>query len=203
MIAAVAKLHRWTESAMFFDGSSLAMHLAVIIIYLTIHIQSLRTFRRLLLSLTRCTFPDRCSARITGQDDLWHPSHASSPRGRAYGEREGRGCPCPCGRQRPHRPPHNRHHRHADRSGVRNPPGGEGAAGDRRPDQRCRDQEGYLDCSLHLHISILSSLARIVLLISYRFTRNRNTQVMHRHTSPLLAATAHGYHSHTYANPCQ
>ncbi|ORY26496.1 Shr3 amino acid permease chaperone [Naematelia encephala] len=44
MVACLVKLHRWTESAMFFDGSSIALQLATIILYLTVHIQSLRTF---------------------------------------------------------------------------------------------------------------------------------------------------------------
>ncbi|WWC90189.1 uncharacterized protein L201_005122 [Kwoniella dendrophila CBS 6074] len=44
LFALLFKLHKWNESAMFFDGSSIAMHLATIILYLTIHIQSLRTF---------------------------------------------------------------------------------------------------------------------------------------------------------------
>ncbi|ORX35064.1 Shr3 amino acid permease chaperone [Kockovaella imperatae] len=44
LIALIVKLHGWTESAMFFDGSSLALHVAVIILYLTVHIPSLRTF---------------------------------------------------------------------------------------------------------------------------------------------------------------
>nr|XP_019048201.1 hypothetical protein I302_01966 [Kwoniella bestiolae CBS 10118]OCF27131.1 hypothetical protein I302_01966 [Kwoniella bestiolae CBS 10118] len=44
LIALLVKLHKWNESAMFFDGSSIAMHLACIILYLTVHIQSLRTF---------------------------------------------------------------------------------------------------------------------------------------------------------------
>ncbi|KAK8844753.1 hypothetical protein IAR55_006603 [Kwoniella newhampshirensis] len=44
MIILLVKLHRWNESAMFFDGSSVAMHLATIVLYLTVHIQSLRTF---------------------------------------------------------------------------------------------------------------------------------------------------------------
>ncbi|WWD22693.1 hypothetical protein CI109_107186 [Kwoniella shandongensis] len=44
MIVLLIKLHKWNESAMFFDGSSVAMHLATIILYLTVHIQSLRTF---------------------------------------------------------------------------------------------------------------------------------------------------------------
>lgn len=63
MLALLAKLHKWTESAMFFDGTGIgklelaraigdqadlrsALHTAIIIIYLTIHIQSLRTFRK-------------------------------------------------------------------------------------------------------------------------------------------------------------
>ena len=44
-MALIVKLHKWTESAMFFDGSSMALQVATIVIYLTIHIQSLRTFR--------------------------------------------------------------------------------------------------------------------------------------------------------------
>lgn len=67
LVGLLAKLHKWTESAMFFDGTGIgklflsllvvsregpklkmmgtALHVAIIIIYLTIHIQSLRTFR--------------------------------------------------------------------------------------------------------------------------------------------------------------
>ncbi|KAL7420424.1 Protein csh3 [Cryptotrichosporon argae] len=37
------KLQRWTESAVFFDGSSAALQLATIILYITVHISSLRT----------------------------------------------------------------------------------------------------------------------------------------------------------------
>ncbi|CAD6564376.1 MAG: hypothetical protein TREMPRED_004966 [Tremellales sp. Tagirdzhanova-0007] len=44
MVALLIKLNRWTESAMFFDGSCIALHLATIILYLSVHIQSLRTF---------------------------------------------------------------------------------------------------------------------------------------------------------------
>ncbi|WWD06333.1 hypothetical protein V865_004423 [Kwoniella europaea PYCC6329] len=44
LIALLIKLHKWNESAMFFDGSCIAMHVATIILYLTVHIQSLRTF---------------------------------------------------------------------------------------------------------------------------------------------------------------
>ncbi|RSH83991.1 hypothetical protein EHS25_005236 [Saitozyma podzolica] len=44
MLALIFKLNRWTESAMFFDGSGVVMHLATIVLYLTVHIQSLRTF---------------------------------------------------------------------------------------------------------------------------------------------------------------
>ncbi|WRT63207.1 uncharacterized protein IL334_000110 [Kwoniella shivajii] len=44
LVALLVKLHKWNESAMFFDGSSIAMHTATIVLYLTVHIQSLRTF---------------------------------------------------------------------------------------------------------------------------------------------------------------
>ncbi|OCF34877.1 hypothetical protein I316_03424 [Kwoniella heveanensis BCC8398] len=44
LIALLIKLHKWTESAMFFDGSCIVMHLATVILYLTVHIHSLRTF---------------------------------------------------------------------------------------------------------------------------------------------------------------
>ncbi|EJT46684.1 hypothetical protein A1Q1_04649 [Trichosporon asahii var. asahii CBS 2479] len=38
------KLHKWNESAKFFDGSAIALQLAVVVLYLSVHIQSLRTF---------------------------------------------------------------------------------------------------------------------------------------------------------------
>ncbi|WVQ82880.1 hypothetical protein IAT38_005016 [Cryptococcus sp. DSM 104549] len=44
LVTLLLKLHKWNESAMFFDGSCVAMHLATIILYLTVHINSLRTF---------------------------------------------------------------------------------------------------------------------------------------------------------------
>ncbi|WVR03085.1 hypothetical protein IAU60_000074 [Kwoniella sp. DSM 27419] len=44
LVALLVKLHKWNESAMFFDGSCIALHLATLIIYLTVHITSLRTF---------------------------------------------------------------------------------------------------------------------------------------------------------------
>ncbi|WVN87590.1 uncharacterized protein L203_102773 [Cryptococcus depauperatus CBS 7841] len=44
LIMLLVKLHKWNESAMFFDGSCIAMHMATIILYLTVHINSLRTF---------------------------------------------------------------------------------------------------------------------------------------------------------------
>lgn len=47
LFALVVKLHRWSESAMFFDGSSLVLHMASLILYITVHVPSLRTFREL------------------------------------------------------------------------------------------------------------------------------------------------------------
>ncbi|EIW72996.1 hypothetical protein TREMEDRAFT_18336, partial [Tremella mesenterica DSM 1558] len=44
MLGLIVKLHKWTESAVFFDGTGLVLHLATIILYLTVHIPSLRTF---------------------------------------------------------------------------------------------------------------------------------------------------------------
>ncbi|ODN89720.1 hypothetical protein L198_06414 [Cryptococcus wingfieldii CBS 7118] len=44
LVALLVKLHKWNESAMFFDGSCVAMHLATVILYLTVHLTSLRTF---------------------------------------------------------------------------------------------------------------------------------------------------------------
>ncbi|KAL7417985.1 Shr3 amino acid permease chaperone [Mrakia frigida] len=40
----IIKLNAWTESAIFFDGSALALEIATVILYLTVHIPSLRTF---------------------------------------------------------------------------------------------------------------------------------------------------------------
>ncbi|KAE8541331.1 hypothetical protein D1P53_002690 [Cryptococcus gattii VGV] len=55
LVALLIKLHKWSESAVFFDGScielasgnanaTLVMHLATIVLYLTVHINSFRTF---------------------------------------------------------------------------------------------------------------------------------------------------------------
>ncbi|KAH9479620.1 hypothetical protein JR316_0008215 [Psilocybe cubensis] len=43
LIGFLAKLHKWTESAVFFDGSSLAAYVFAIVVYLTVNINSLRT----------------------------------------------------------------------------------------------------------------------------------------------------------------
>lgn len=43
LIGLVAKLHNWDESAMFFDGTSLATYVFGIAVYLTVTIPSLRT----------------------------------------------------------------------------------------------------------------------------------------------------------------
>ncbi|KAL1405346.1 Protein csh3 [Vanrija albida] len=44
LIVLLLKLHKWTESALFFDGTSVALQLATIVLYLSVHIASLRTF---------------------------------------------------------------------------------------------------------------------------------------------------------------
>ena len=44
LFAIVCKLHMWSESAVFFDGSCLVLHMASIIIYLTIHVPNLPVF---------------------------------------------------------------------------------------------------------------------------------------------------------------
>ncbi|TXT04850.1 hypothetical protein VHUM_03933 [Vanrija humicola] len=44
LLVLLLKLHKWTESALFFDGTSVALQLATIVLYLSVHIQSLRTF---------------------------------------------------------------------------------------------------------------------------------------------------------------
>ncbi|KAI5453582.1 Protein csh3 [Naganishia albida] len=43
LLPLIAKLNGWSESAVFFDGSSLVLHVAALIIYLTIHIPNIRT----------------------------------------------------------------------------------------------------------------------------------------------------------------
>ncbi|RSH78060.1 uncharacterized protein EHS24_002515 [Apiotrichum porosum] len=43
LLVLLSKLHKWTESAKFFDGSSIALQMATIVLYLSVHIQSLRT----------------------------------------------------------------------------------------------------------------------------------------------------------------
>ncbi|KIM44905.1 hypothetical protein M413DRAFT_365901 [Hebeloma cylindrosporum] len=43
LIGFLSKLHKWDESAMFFDGSSLAAYVFAIVVYLTVTINSLRT----------------------------------------------------------------------------------------------------------------------------------------------------------------
>ncbi|KAF8972614.1 Shr3 amino acid permease chaperone [Flammula alnicola] len=43
LIGLLSKLFQWDESAMFFDGSSLAVYVFGIAVYLTVTIQSLRT----------------------------------------------------------------------------------------------------------------------------------------------------------------
>jgi len=43
VISIVGKLHKWDESALFFDGSSLALFVGGIIIYLSVTIPTLRT----------------------------------------------------------------------------------------------------------------------------------------------------------------
>ncbi|CED83320.1 Shr3 amino acid permease chaperone [Phaffia rhodozyma] len=44
VLALILKLNAWTESAIFFDGSALVLQVATLILYLTVHIPSLRTF---------------------------------------------------------------------------------------------------------------------------------------------------------------
>lgn len=44
LVVLLVKLHKWSESAVFFDGSCIVMHLATIVLYLTVHINSFRTF---------------------------------------------------------------------------------------------------------------------------------------------------------------
>ncbi|EKD04447.1 hypothetical protein A1Q2_01223 [Trichosporon asahii var. asahii CBS 8904] len=44
LLTLLFKLHKWNESAKFFDGSAIALQLAVVVLYLSVHIQSLRTF---------------------------------------------------------------------------------------------------------------------------------------------------------------
>ena len=91
MLALLAKLHKWTEAAMFFDGTGIgqslfplplfekdehcadcvALHTAIIIIYLTIHIQSLRTFRKfpsLLPHTLHLSADELCSRNQVPQD---------------------------------------------------------------------------------------------------------------------------------------
>ncbi|GHJ83932.1 hypothetical protein NliqN6_0334 [Naganishia liquefaciens] len=43
LLPLIAKLNGWSESAVFFDGSSLVLHVAALIMYLTIHVPNLRT----------------------------------------------------------------------------------------------------------------------------------------------------------------
>ncbi|KAJ9092057.1 hypothetical protein QFC19_008831 [Naganishia cerealis] len=43
LLPLIAKLNGWSESAVFFDGSSLVLHVAALIMYLTIHIPNIRT----------------------------------------------------------------------------------------------------------------------------------------------------------------
>ncbi|PPQ94630.1 hypothetical protein CVT25_009361 [Psilocybe cyanescens] len=43
LIGFLAKLHKWTESAVFFDGSSLAAYVFAIVVYLTVTVNALRT----------------------------------------------------------------------------------------------------------------------------------------------------------------
>ncbi|TFK39346.1 Shr3 amino acid permease chaperone [Crucibulum laeve] len=43
LLGLLAKLHKWDESAMFFDGSSLASFVFSIVVYLTVTIPALRT----------------------------------------------------------------------------------------------------------------------------------------------------------------
>lgn len=44
LLAIVCKLHGWSESAVFFDGSCLVLHMAAIVIYLSIHVPNLPVF---------------------------------------------------------------------------------------------------------------------------------------------------------------
>ncbi|PAV20103.1 Shr3 amino acid permease chaperone [Pyrrhoderma noxium] len=43
VLGLITKLHKWDESAMFFDGSSLALYIFALGVYLTVSIPSLRT----------------------------------------------------------------------------------------------------------------------------------------------------------------
>ncbi|KAF9561487.1 hypothetical protein CPC08DRAFT_688829 [Agrocybe pediades] len=43
LIGLLSKLHKWDESAVFFDGSSLAAYVLGIVVYLTVIVNSLRT----------------------------------------------------------------------------------------------------------------------------------------------------------------
>ncbi|KAF9478274.1 hypothetical protein BDN70DRAFT_809127 [Pholiota conissans] len=43
LIGLLSKLFKWDDSAMFFDGSSLAAYVFSIVVYLTVDVQSLRT----------------------------------------------------------------------------------------------------------------------------------------------------------------
>ncbi|KAK4683777.1 hypothetical protein P7C73_g6449, partial [Tremellales sp. Uapishka_1] len=44
LVTLLIRLHKWSEAAVFFDGSCIALYMATLIIYLSVHIQSLRTF---------------------------------------------------------------------------------------------------------------------------------------------------------------
>ena len=51
LLAIVSKLHGWSESAVFFDGSCLVLQMAIIIVYMTIHVPNLPVFGESLAGL--------------------------------------------------------------------------------------------------------------------------------------------------------
>jgi len=55
IIGLISKLHRWDESAQFFDGSSLAAYIFAIAVYLTVTIPALRTVSQPLPEEARST----------------------------------------------------------------------------------------------------------------------------------------------------
>ncbi|KAJ9120107.1 hypothetical protein QFC22_003005 [Naganishia vaughanmartiniae] len=66
LLPLIAKLNGWSESAVFFDGSSLVLHVAALIMYLTIHIPNIRTI------LTQDRLEALAEASSTGSFNIFH-----------------------------------------------------------------------------------------------------------------------------------
>ncbi|KAJ9121084.1 hypothetical protein QFC24_005065 [Naganishia onofrii] len=72
LLPLIAKLNGWSESAVFFDGSSLVLHVAALIMYLTIHIPNIRTI------LTQDRLEALAQASSSGTFNIFHKASGAA-----------------------------------------------------------------------------------------------------------------------------